>query len=307
MRLPRMARPVTVLDVPAQTLVPVANAAATATATPTATVHTTAAKMTNNNKTTKVTMAKETTTTTSYSSAVVTATYLVDFGREFQGGLRLGASAGVAGAVVSITSGELLDSATGLVEDHHSWGYSFNWTLRGGDQVLEQHKYMECRFVSLEFYNGPAPRNFTLSAWKVHYPYDPADSAFTSSNATLNAVWELCRYTLEAASLDTYTDSNTRERRPYEADGIIAATGRLLTQRDVLWPRHSHAWVIQYPTWPVEVRGDSDTHRVGGHTHSLSVSLSLSLSHSLTHTHTSATTAQAPPEQAQLTTGFVAD
>jgi len=65
-------------------------------------------------------------------------------------------------------------------------------------------------------------------------------------------VWELSRYTLDAASMDTYTDSNTRERRPYEADGIIAATARLLVQRDYLWPRHSHAWVIQNPTWPVE-------------------------------------------------------
>jgi hypothetical protein len=68
----------------------------------------------------------------------------------------------------------------------------------------------------------------------------------------LNAVWELSRYTLEAASLDTYTDSNTRERRPYEADGGIAATARLLVQREYMWPRHSHAWTIQHPTWPVE-------------------------------------------------------
>ena len=50
----------------------------------------------------------------------------------------------------------------------------------------------------------------------------------------------------------TYTDSNTRERRPYEADGIIASTGRLLLQRDFLWGRHSHAWVIEFPTCPVE-------------------------------------------------------
>ena len=35
----------------------------------------------------------------------------------------------------------------------------------------------------------------------------------------------------------------------YEADGIIAATGRLLVQRDILWGRHSHAWVINDPTW----------------------------------------------------------
>ena len=67
----------------------------------------------------------------------------------------------------------------------------------------------------------------------MHYPWYDGDSAFTSSNETLDAVWSLARYTVHAASLDAYSDSNTRERRPYEADGIIAATARLLVQRDV--------------------------------------------------------------------------
>jgi hypothetical protein len=52
--------------------------------------------------------------------------------------------------------------------------------------------------------------------------------------------------------LDTYTDSNTRERRPYECDGLIAATGRGLLQNDPMWGRHSHSWVLEVPTWPVE-------------------------------------------------------
>ena len=39
---------------------------------------------------------------------------------------------------------------------------------------------------------------------------------------------------------------------PDEADGIIAASARLLVQRDYLYGRHSHAYVIQTPTWPVE-------------------------------------------------------
>ena len=55
--------------------------------------------------------------------------------------------------------------------------------------------------------------------------------------------------TVQAAILDTYTDSNTRERRPYEADGLVAATAHLWLQRDVMWARHSHAYAIQYPTW----------------------------------------------------------
>jgi len=175
--------------------------------------------------------------------------FLADFGKEFQGGLRLHVQDGTAGQTVHIACGEAL-SKDKPQQVTSTWGWEFDWTLRSGEQLLEQHKYMECRFVSLVF--SGAHSNFTLSAWKVNYPYDSTDSHFESSNATLDAVYEISRYTLEAASLDTYTDSNTRERRPYEADGIIAATARLLIQRDYLWPRHSHAWVINDPTWPVE-------------------------------------------------------
>jgi alpha-L-rhamnosidase len=176
-----------------------------------------------------------------------TEDYLADFGKEFQGGLRLEVQDGKAGQTVAIKCGEALTGNTVTA----TWGWQFIWTLRDGPQVLEQHKYMECRFVKLQF-SGVAPTNFTLSAWKTHYKWDEGDSMFTSSNSTLNAVFELARYTLEAASLDTFTDSNTRERDPYEADGIIAATSRLLIQRDVLWARHSSAYVFQFPTCPVE-------------------------------------------------------
>jgi hypothetical protein len=58
---------------------------------------------------------------------------------------------------------------------------------------------------------------------------------------------------LQAALLDTYTDSNTRERRPYEADGLVESTGRLWIQRDYMWARHSHSYVITCPTCIVVV------------------------------------------------------
>jgi len=176
-----------------------------------------------------------------------TTSFVADFGREFQGGLWLRVGDGTAGQAVHIACGETLKGwRVGT-----TWGWEFDWTLRKGEQLLEQHKYMECRFVSLIF-SGAAPVNFSLGAWKVHYPWYPEEAHFSSSNATLDAVWELACYTVEAASLSTYSDSNTRERRPYEADGIIAASARLLVQRDYLWARHSHAWVLQFPTWPVE-------------------------------------------------------
>jgi len=173
--------------------------------------------------------------------------FLVDFGRELQGGIRLWvAEDGVAGSTVEIACGE---HVTGDVVDY-TWGWEFTWTLRDGMQILEQHKYMEFRFCRLTF--SDAAPTFTLNAWRASYPWYETDSMFTSSNATLNAVYDLCRYTVFSAALDTYTDSNTRERTPYEADGMIAASGRILVQRDWLFPRHSHAYVLEHPTWPVE-------------------------------------------------------
>ena len=81
--------------------------------------------------------------------------YLIDFGREFQGGLRLEVSGGSAGATVSIDAGESLSQQhnrtyTGPLTQHvgSDWGYSFTWTLREGDQTIEQHEYMEFRYVS---------------------------------------------------------------------------------------------------------------------------------------------------------------
>eukprot|EP00750_Incisomonas_marina_P028341 INCI666.2.p1 GENE.INCI666.2~~INCI666.2.p1 ORF type:complete len:697 (-),score=109.35 INCI666.2:60-2150(-) len=92
----------------------------------------------------------------------------------------------------------------------------------------------------------------TLKAWQVQYPWSDTDSKFNSSISELNAVWALCQNTLKVTSLDTYTDSNTRERRPYEADGYITASSRLAMQREFAWVLHSNSFMLQTNTWPTE-------------------------------------------------------
>ena len=83
-------------------------------------------------------------------------------------------------------------------------GWEFAWVLRNGEQDLEQHKCMECRWVSLVFSGVTAPSNFSVSArTREKRGKNTIDSHFNSSSSMLNAVFELCRYTLEAASLDT--------------------------------------------------------------------------------------------------------
>ena len=127
------------------------------------------------------------------------------------------------------------------------------------DIVFEHHEYMEFRYAELlilshadahPLYDRPP---FSLTAWTVAYPYFDDDSFFESSDATLNAVWKLCQHTIRVTSLDTATDSNTRERLPYEADNYITGLSRLALQREFEWtrPRGAMCW---NPTWPTEWR-----------------------------------------------------
>jgi hypothetical protein len=95
---------------------------------------------------------------------------------------------------------------------------------------------------------------FKLKAWQVHYPWTDTDSSFESSNDMLNQVWWLSRNTMKVTSLDTTTDSNTRERRPYEADGYITGSAWSVYQREYMWNRHSTLFNFQQPTWPTEWR-----------------------------------------------------
>ncbi|CAK0810812.1 unnamed protein product [Prorocentrum cordatum] len=95
---------------------------------------------------------------------------------------------------------------------------------------------------------------FKLTAWVVNYPWVDSDSAFNSSDDMLNKVWKLCRNTLKVTSLDTTTDSNTRERLPYEADGYITGSSRYVFQREFAWQRHSTQHNLMNPTWPTEWR-----------------------------------------------------
>ncbi len=87
---------------------------------------------------------------------------------------------------------------------------------------------------------------------EVHYPFDRFASSFSSSDSVLNAVWQLCKRTVEATSFcGTYVDGD-RERIPYEADAIINQLSHYAVDRDFAMARHSVKHLIYNPTWPTE-------------------------------------------------------
>ena len=210
--------------------------------------------------------------------------YFFDFGSEMMGGLRIQLSlptitAGETIGTVSLnlTFGEELCNteesgcarplSNTTVKFPMRTGNTFqnNWSVPIGlpapnSVVFEQHEYYTFRYGEL-IISPSDPSSFVaavglnITAWTVRYPWVDTDSSFDSPNEMLNAVWALCSNTIKVTSLDTTTDSNTRERLPYEADGLVTGASRSVLQRNALaWNHHSYRHNLENPTWPTEWR-----------------------------------------------------
>ncbi len=107
------------------------------------------------------------------------------------------------------------------------------------------------RYCELENYSGEITSK-DIVRQTVHYPFNEQASYFRSSDTTLNQVWDLCKYSVKATSFaGTYIDGD-RERIPYEADALINQLCHYSVDREFSMARHSHEYLIDYPTWPTE-------------------------------------------------------
>ncbi|QNL50465.1 family 78 glycoside hydrolase catalytic domain [Olivibacter sp. SDN3] len=107
------------------------------------------------------------------------------------------------------------------------------------------------RYVELEGYQGElAKENLVRSA--VHYPFNDEAAHFSSSNDTLNQIWELCKYSVKATTFaGVYVDGD-RERIPYEADAYINQLCHYAVDNEYTLARYSHEYLIRHATWPTE-------------------------------------------------------
>lgn len=86
----------------------------------------------------------------------------------------------------------------------------------------------------------------------VHYPFKDKASFFNSSSTILNAVWDICKYSIKATTYcGVYVDGD-RERIPYEADAYINQLGHYCIDSEYALARYTHEYLLQYPTWPTE-------------------------------------------------------
>ena len=106
------------------------------------------------------------------------------------------------------------------------------------------------RYVEIE--NADRLSIDSVNQIAVWYPFNEQASYFESSSDTLNAVWDICKYTIKATTFcGVYIDGD-RERIPYEGDAFINQLGHYCVDHEYDFARYSHEYMLQYPTWPTE-------------------------------------------------------
>lgn len=124
-----------------------------------------------------------------------------------------------------------------------------------GPQAIKMPAYigevLPFRYCEVEGYSGVLQETDVIRS-AVHYPFNDSAADFSCSDSTLNAVWELCKYSMKATSFaGVYVDGD-RERIPYEADAYINQLGHYATDREYSLARSSHEYLLHHATWPTE-------------------------------------------------------
>ena len=197
----------------------------------------------------------------------------IDFGRAAFGQLRLTLNSPDGGEQVTVRLGEavLPDGSINrkpggtiryaayplsLKKGIHTYQLQFPADKRNtGAQAVKMPAYigevLPFRYVELEGYTGKLEETDVVRS-NVNYPFDDFASQFESSDSVLNAVWELCKYTVKATTFAGIYVDGDRERIPYEADAYINQLCHYSIDNEYSLARRSHEYLLHHATWPTE-------------------------------------------------------
>jgi len=202
--------------------------------------------------------------------------WFADFGKDAYGQLQLKVPADMPPAKLTVRLGEKLD-ASGAIDRHPPGSVNFceltpvtfpgrpayeiivpiipskpahlkPGAVREPDSI---HEVTPFRYAEIEGLSVPLDTS-ELRQLFVHAPFDDSASSFESSDATLNAVWDLCKHTMKATTAFGIYIDGERERVPYEADAYINMLSHYACDLD---PRVAHVtleYLLKHPTWPTE-------------------------------------------------------
>ncbi|MGN6370908.1 MAG: alpha-L-rhamnosidase-related protein [Phycisphaerae bacterium] len=198
----------------------------------------------------------------------------VDFGRDAYAKLKLDLKgvAGMAGKKIMVRLGEKLGAAehvdrkpggsirfleTSVAPVEGRREYVAALTKNDGRRMpAEIGAVMPFRYAELEGLPGDvseaALKSGVVEQLAVHYPFNDKAADFSCSDEKLNAIWDLCKYSMKATSFCGIFVDGDRERKPYEADAYINQLGWYCCTDDPGIARYTHEYLITHPTWPTE-------------------------------------------------------
>jgi hypothetical protein len=85
-----------------------------------------------------------------------------------------------------------------------------------------------------------------------HYKYNEGLATFRSSDSLLNALWELCRHSIQSTTFAGLYVDGDRERIPYEADALINQLSHYAVDTVYDIARNTADYLMMSPAWPTE-------------------------------------------------------
>ncbi|MEY3894872.1 MAG: hypothetical protein RLZZ214_391 [Verrucomicrobiota bacterium] len=204
-------------------------------------------------------------------------TVLVDFGRASFGNIQLTPPANAADPV-SVHFGEDLRNGRINREPPGSVRYAVTRVrLQGAEPVIaappaderntqvntpnlppavltppEWGVVLPFRWVEIEGWPGELKPQYIVRKSAFASTWDDSAASFESSDAMLNRIWDLSRYSIKATTFaGVYVDGD-RERIPYEGDAYFNQLSHYTTDNDIQMARDTFDWLIKNPTWPTE-------------------------------------------------------
>lgn len=153
----------------------------------------------------------------------------VDFGCEMAGTLTVDAH-GPRGAEVTIRYGEELEEV-GCVRYKLRCNcvYEDKWLLSGERDVFEPFDYKAFRYAEITFPDSVCIEDVKLRV--RHYPFE-IKSEYSTENARLQAVLELCESTVRYGVQECFVDCPTREKGQYLGDLCVSGRAYTAVTRD---------------------------------------------------------------------------
>ncbi|MDR1417208.1 MAG: family 78 glycoside hydrolase catalytic domain, partial [Prevotellaceae bacterium] len=179
--------------------------------------------------------------------------YLVTLEKAIVGGLQLDIDSPTQATIEIRLGEELNDNGSVRSAGRGHPNYVERWTLKQGKQTIRTLNMKSFRYVEII----ESPTEITVDnvkGYAVRQEFEDELSDFHSSNSFLNELYEFTKYTIKATNQDVWTDSQARERGPYEGDAIVNMASSNVFSSSYSIGRYSHEYLINNPTWPQEYK-----------------------------------------------------